>query len=216
MRWIALATVAGCVVGPREGVQIGEENVEDDEPCVFDDQAVGPDDVVFASGETAGAVVAAMPLAAEVAPVWFDGGSATLSIALAATADPWVLRTATLDHGEGSCPAPELRITVAGTVASSDGLLAEDVVFTDVTLTPDEVRPASVQLLPGEIAGALDADALAVDLLGDVERSAVVDLTVELGAGAAAHGALTLAAWPTAGEAPASPDETRTLDLAIW
>ena len=108
-RWpMLVAMLGGCVDEPDQGVQIGEEQITQDDPCVFHEEVVGFEDAVFSSGESASDVLSALTLSGTAAPHWNDGGDATIAVDLAWDGGTVTYRTATPAREGESCPEPSV------------------------------------------------------------------------------------------------------------
>jgi hypothetical protein len=203
---ILLLSLVACVP-VREGVQIGEEKVQDPPSCEPVETEVTPD------APTQG-LLDSLPLQAVVTPTWDDGSDSALTIELAWESlreRAWVLAP-----GVESCPPDGLIFDLRGQIGSDGGLIDEEVLFEDVLLVPAEGGEAHVSIAPEEVGGSLDADAIAVEELGDIDRIVQVSVELALVPDAPSHGEIGVYAWPDYEGPPADPDETIQRVIAIW
>lgn len=217
MRAIVWLSVAGCFpVGG--GVQVGEEDVAVDMPCLFEDREVALDEGVFDDGSSAGSLLGALVSSAVVAPSWNDGGDATLAVDLEWDGGPIVFRTAEPKRPGESCPAPSVDVGLVGTAVSSDGALDEALAAPVFGLAPGGGGSVDVKLPEDRIGGSIDPHALLDDAF-DGPFTASLEVLVHLSPGEVPHGALVALGCPTQEVEPGLPTppcEPVEHDVAVW
>jgi hypothetical protein len=205
MKSLVLFLVA--CVAEREGVQFGEEKVEDPPNCEPVETPITPDEPTLE-------LLDSLPLQATVTPAWDDGSDGTLTVDLT-----WASlreRTWVLVPEVESCPPDGLIFDLQGQIGSESGLLDEEVLFEDVLLVATEGGEAHISISPEDVGGSLDADAIAVEELGDIDRNVSVSVDLALVPGAPSHGEVSVFAGPDYDGPPASPDETIQREIAVW